>query len=148
MITIIIQGKLNIESLNNIDYYLSIGNVIISCYDNDDLSLLDLLKDKKGIEIILNKYPIGDFFNYGNIYLQAYLTLNGLIHCKSEYVIKVRSDEYFKKLDLFVDALVNNSNNLTVCNVFFRRDAMYKFHISDHIIGGTTRMLTGMFQYC
>ena len=53
-VSIIIQGKLNKRSINTIPEYLKYGEVIVSCWDNDDLSMLSKYKDK--IKIVINKY--------------------------------------------------------------------------------------------
>ena len=45
-VSIIIQGPLNARSIKTIDSYLSYGEVIVSCWDTDDLSALEEYKDK------------------------------------------------------------------------------------------------------
>ena len=42
-VSIIIQGPLNDRSIKTIPAYLTYGQVIVSCWDNDNLSKLDPL---------------------------------------------------------------------------------------------------------
>jgi hypothetical protein len=52
-VSIIIQGPLNNRSINTIDEYLKYGEVVVSCWDNNDISKLDKYKDKiKIVEIV------------------------------------------------------------------------------------------------
>ena len=68
--TLIIQGKLNPVSIENIDNYLkSFNEIIISFWDNDDINIVKHLKGNPKITWICNNpNEIKDFwFNRQNI---------------------------------------------------------------------------------
>lgn len=157
-ISIIIQGPLHARSISTIENYLQYGEVIVSCWDNDDFSMLEEYKDK--ITIVKNKYSdikkytIATCRNARPYILQNYTTRNGLAVAKGFLSIKVRSDESFPVLDPLINILKNNrdsknnSHKVTTSNIYFRYDKESKFHPSDHIIAGSTSRLKLVFEKC
>lgn len=167
-ISIIIQGPLHERSISTIESYLKYGEVIVSCWEDDNLSLLDKYKEK--ITIIKNKYSdikkyISTSHRQTRPYIfQNYTTRNGLAAANGFFSIKVRSDESFPVLDPLINILKNNRDSIdpktgksnyhkiTTSNIYFRYDKENKFHPSDHIIAGHTFRLKKVFErsmmYC
>lgn len=159
-ITFIIQGPLNNISLSKLDNYLKYGNVIISHWNDDNFFLLNdinknvkIVSDKLPIEIESKlvkwfhlEYPRNGIFNRFNIYLQTITSLNGLLLCDTEFVIKVRSDEFRTNFDKFIQKIMNNPNKVITDNCFFRSDKVAKYHSSDHCFGGKTEILLKTFK--
>ena len=94
-LTILIQGRCEAEQLQLwIDNY-SDWNVIVSTWDDYNLNL----NFPNNWNIIKSEYPIR-FCDMQNIDLQLVSTLNGLKEVQTDYVIKVRGDEFFSNLHL------------------------------------------------
>ena len=157
-VCIIIQGPLHERSIKTIPAYKKYGEVVVSCWDTDDLSLLK--KYKNDITLIVNKYsevPHSRLRSFGRhgpnpwIY-QCYSTLKGLEATKAHFSIKLRSDESYPNLDEMINRLnfwyhkENLIYKVITSDIYFRFDAQEKFHPSDHIIAGRTRMLREGFK--
>lgn len=159
--SIVIQGPLNKRSISTIPRYLNYGEVIVSCWESDDLSLIAEHKDK--VTLVVNRFK--DLPKYKESpgshtpwIFQNYTTLKGLEQCKTFNCIKVRSDESFPDLDAFIQRIMINKdmknldpnflneNKITTSNIYFRKDSEKKFHPSDHIIGGKTSRLLEVFR--
>lgn len=160
-VSIIIQGPLNKRSISCIPDYLKYGEVIFSCWDRDDISLLDDYKDK--IKIKINKYQdILRYIKRGNLknplIFQPYTTLQGINIASGNLCIKLRSDEKFPNLDRLIEMLKKNrdepnqhgvydkSFKIITSNIYFRRDSEYKFHPSDHIVAGERLRMKCVFD--
>ena len=161
-ISIIIQGPLHERSISTIESYLKYGEVIVSCWEDDNLSLLDKYKEK--ITIIKNKYSdIKKYISTSHRQTRPYIfqnhtTRNGLAAANGFFSIKVRSDESFPVLDPLINILKNNRDSIdpktgksnyhkiTTSNIYFRYDKENKFHPSDHIIAGHTFRLKQVFE--
>ena len=153
-VSIIIQGPLNQRSINTIPEYLKYGEVIISCWDNDDLSLLD--KYAQNIKIVVNHYH--DIMrkaiktNQRNpIILQNYTTHNALKQATGYLAIKTRSDESYPVLDPLLNILKKNRDSkewykIVTSNIYFRYDSQFKFHPSDHLIAGSLIRMKQIFE--
>lgn len=153
-ISIIIQGPLNQRSINTIPEYLKYGEVIVSCWDDDDLSLLD--KHTQNIKIVVNYYH--DIMrkaiktNQQNpIILQNYTTHNALKQAKGYFAIKTRSDESYPVLDPLLNMLKKNRDSkewykIVTSNIYFRHDSQFKFHPSDHLIAGNKNRMIEIFE--
>ena len=164
-VSIIIQGPLHHRSIDSIESYLRYGEVIVSCWDTDDLSKLEKYNDK--IKIVVNKYSdLGYHYRLRGsqapwLY-QNYTTLNGLKEASGYFSIKFRSDESYPIIDPIINKLnkihheqKNPKTNdydyhkLLTSNIYFRRDNENKFHPSDHIVAGATlRMITVYEKAC
>lgn len=160
-VSIIIQGPLNERSINTIPDYLKYGEVIVSCWEDNDLKLLDSHKDK--IKIVTNKYS--DLGHYNSRpgsqspwVFQNYTTLQGLLVATGHSSIKLRSDESFPVLDAIINRLkynrdhknpetgIHNWFKIITSNIYFRHDYEKKFHPSDHIIAGNTQRMQSIFK--
>jgi hypothetical protein len=154
-VSIIIQGPLKKRSIQTIPDYLRYGQVIVSCWENNDLSMLD--DHINDITLVVNKYT--DLTNcYKNpgpqapwIY-QHHTTLSGLKFATGYSCIKVRSDESYPDLDALIKKLSSNRScrktekKIITSNIYFRFDREIKFHPSDHIVAGPTYRMKSCFE--
>ena len=161
--SIIIQGPINNRSINTIESYLKYGEVIVSCWNTDQISLLDKYKDR--IKIVVNNYSDiegSHSFVPGTqapwIY-QNYTTLKGLLEAKGYFSIKVRSDESYPVLDALVEKMMTihhkkknektkeyDHHKIVTSNIYFRRDSENKFHPSDHLVAGKTSRMKDVYE--
>jgi len=141
-VTFVVQGSLTEEALRGIYNYKKLGKVIVSCWDVDSPHLIR--KIPKDVKVIVNNLKEDDNYNFQNIKYQIESSLNGLLEVETNFAVKVRGDEYFTKMNKFVNSVYFNPEKLTVCNFFFRKSVL--FHPSDHMFGGSTETLTKMFN--
>ena len=140
--SILIQGPLDNISLNNLANYQNYCEVIVSCW-NDVYS--DTWANSEEVEKFLNTLDINYSFEKtpditktigcnkkSTFYYALNSMYNGLKLVESEYVIKTRSDEYYKNLKPFIDEFEKDDNKIVCGNIFARRDMPW--HIGDHII--------------
>lgn len=147
-VTFVIQGPASEISINNLDKLLKFGKVIISCYEENDLSPYYIPKE---VKIIKNPYPknhpfLHPIINTGNGFLQSYTTLNGLKEVDTEFAIKMRGDETFEDFSFFIEKMKEFPSKYTTINFCFRKDSHYKFHPSDHLFGSRTELLKKAFE--
>jgi hypothetical protein len=136
-ITFIVQGLPRSDTyVKLICNLLKFGHVEISTWDVlDQDEVIDYIKTN-------------DIQNGQNIYLQVYTTLEGIKKCKTKFAIKVRADEWYENFTAFITVMKRAPNKITTHNMFFRTHGQYPYHISDHIIGGTTDNMLKMFTTC
>lgn len=140
-VTVIIQGRLLQESY---DFYIKNYKdfpVIISTWVDTEISFKNLPNNFK---IILSQYP--KEFGDQNFHLQILSTLAGLESVNTKYVIKIRGDEYWNNLHRISDFIKFNQNKVWTSPIFFRAWQYAEYHISDHIIAGTTDNIKLMFS--
>ena len=160
-LAIVIQGPLNNRSIKTIPNYLRYGEVVVSCWETDDIKLLEPYVDK--IKLVVNKYSNvkGNPSKPGSqapwIY-QHHTTLNGIRATSAYSIIKVRSDESYPFLDPIVKKLKENRDNINertkyydwhkiiTSNIYFRYDREKKFHPSDHIVAGQKNRMIKIFE--
>lgn len=159
-VSIIIQGPLHSRSINTIPQYLKYGEVIVSCWDNDNLNLIEKYKDK--ITLVINDFKKASKLSVRsgakNPYVfQNYSTLEGLKVAKNFLAIKFRSDESYPAIDPILKKIKENRDSknekgihnwfkLVTSNIYFRFDNEIKFHPSDHFIGGQTSRMIKVFE--
>ena len=141
-VTFIVQGSLTEEALRGIYNYKKLGKVIVSCWDVDSPHLID--KIPQDVKVIVNKLEVDDSYNFQNIKYHIGSTLAGLLEAETPFAVKIRSDEYFTKMNKFVSSVYFSPDELTVSNFLFRKKR-FCFHPSDHITGGKTKTLVDMF---
>ena len=164
-ITIVIQGPLSVTTLLNVYKYSDEYPMVIVYPQNDrnhtnsishEIRTLSS-KPNKDISIVeYNPKIPQDYNNHQNKYYQFFSTFVGLQLSKTEFSIKLRTDESYD-LDFFSDKLLSilsaKEKIKVVCNdVFFRKHSYYKYHPTDHLLGGKTQDLTKIFEkslsYC
>lgn len=161
-VSVIVQGPLNQRMEKSLPHYLPLvkkhkhkdkGNLVISCWDSDDLKIIDKFTGDCDVCVVNNKYSSLPSHQQShskrgpNPWLyQNHTTSKGLEAATGHISIKVRSDEIFPALHLFHNKMLNTENSLKflTSDIYFRHDSHEKFHPSDHVIAGlTTRMRRG-----
>jgi len=146
-LTIVLQGLPNRECLNKWIKNYSDWNVVVSTWESVDLSEFEFPKNWK---IIQSKYPLYRFHSHLNLDYQIETSLRGLYEVKTSYAIKARLDEYWSNLDIVLDKIKKNEDKIVSSSMYFRKKGfandMYRFHIGDKFLGGTTDNLILMFE--
>jgi hypothetical protein len=140
-VTILLQGKILQESLDFIIEHYPNSNVVISTWIGSNV---DFSKIPSTYNLILTKLPENG--GHQNINYQILSTLNGLRFVQTDYVIKLRGDEYYSNLDYVAYEIAMNPNKIHCSSVFFRHWSFMEYHISDHIIAGKTDNIKLMFE--
>ena len=140
-VTIIIQGKLEQDSYDFYTKKYDNCNVIISTWVDTSIDFSQLPKNFK---VILSPLPneSGD----QNINYQIISTLNALEMVTTKYVIKMRGDEYWSYPENIYQSIKSAPEKLWSSSVFFRAWQYAEYHISDHIMAGTTENLLLLFK--
>jgi hypothetical protein len=141
--TILLQGKINVETFNLWINNHKDSNVVVSIWEDEDLTKF---KIPKGWKVIVNEYPIFRFREQANLDYQIITTLKGLHHVNTNWVIKMRCDEYWSNIDKIYTKIKTEPEKLLSGSMYFRKWGLYKFHIGDKILGGTTENLKLMFE--
>jgi hypothetical protein len=145
-IDVVIQGKYFDFTQEVVNVYREvpfINNIIISCWENDNISSS---LDAKNIKIIKNKYPGNCGVDNKN--LQIVTSLNGLKCSNEEFAIKTRSDQKYTyeslmaMYDFFSKHIFDNINKIFVAGVY----PELLFSPRDHIFWGTTKNLLKLFD--
>lgn len=142
--TILLQGRIEEEPMKLWIKNHSKSKVIISVWEDEDLSKF---KFPKNWVIVVNQYPLIRFRIQGNLDYQIITTLHGLRKVETDWVIKMRCDEYWSNIDKIYDKMIQNPEKIITGSMFFRKWGIYnKFHPSDKIMGGTLDNVIGMFE--
>ena len=148
-VTLILQGKVEPEQMELWKKNYKDWNVIVSTWEDVDFNFRGGFFSKwlpKKWKLVINKYPLVRFRSTANLDYQILTTLGGLEQVNTKWVIKARCDEYWSNLDKVVDKMKMYPNKIITSSMYFRKWGMYKFHISDKIIAGTTDNLFLMFE--
>jgi len=141
--TILLQGVINPKTFNLWIKNYSDYKVVVSIWEDEDLSDYKIPTNWK---VVKNKYPLVRFRKEANLDYQIITTLAGLSEVEGEWVIKMRTDEYYSNLDKVFKKMKANPEKIVSSSMFFRKYGLYKFHCSDKLLGGTTENLIGMFE--
>lgn len=141
--TILLQGRIDEESLNEWIKNYSDSKVILSIWEDEDIWKYQI---PEKWEIYINQYPLVRFWEHSNLDYQLITTLTGLKAVTTKYVIKMRCDEYWSNIESIYNRLLLNDKKIVTGSMFFREWGTYsKFHCSDKIIAGTTENIKNMF---
>jgi SAM-dependent methyltransferase len=159
-VSIILQGKINknIDLEKTILNYQQHGRVILSLYrDFEDINYINyLIKKFPNIYIINNNYIEYEnelkskkmFKNIpylDNCYYQIKTSLIAFRKVISKYVIKTRLDHYYGSIDDFIRCGINQKKIIS-SSVFVRGVNYIRYHLSDHIFGGTKDEIYNIFK--
>jgi hypothetical protein len=152
-ISVVIQGPLDNRTYEAIDCYQDFGEVIVSTWSSgEDYRNLCLTNPESKFKLTTSHYPpnLKEIINHGAIYYIASTTFNGALVAEKEYTLKVRSDELYPNLDMFLENLEKYPSRLhTTDNGFWKR---HPFCMSGHIfLDKTENMRNAMnliLQYC
>lgn len=158
-ITYVIQGPLDVISLDTIDEYLKQGRkVVVSCWDNKSITdknrgAIGITKeDYKLVEpylgritLVKNKYPQNleeKYFMTPTFYFQQITTLAGLKKVKTKYCVVHKSGDSFPDISPILNKLKNNPNKYYITNRGSHRDHQIKFGMnSDFVLAETKKMI-------
>jgi hypothetical protein len=107
--TILLQGVINPKTFNLWIKNYSDYKVVVSIWEDEDLSNYDIPTNWK---VVLNKYPLVRFRKEANLDYQIITTLAGLKEVDDMWVIKMRTDEYYSKLDKVFDKMKSNPEKI------------------------------------
>ena len=139
-VTILIQGKVTQETYNFYVEAYPQTPIVVSTWSNNNLDLSYFPHNLKLVKASSPKISGEQNMNY-----QYVSTLNGLGLVDTEYVIKVRGDEYYSNFQSVYEQLKSTPNKILSSPIFFRHFSHFKYHISDHIIAGKTSEIKFMF---
>lgn len=151
--SIIIHGPLHENTIKSVNKYKDYANLILvhpKPLDDrtkkiyNELSDLTLNNENMSIMIYGNVYD-NKFDNYQNRYYHFLSSVIGFNTCKTEYCLKMRSDEYYDNIEPFFNAIFENTDKMVTSDTYFRKSTAYVFHPSDHLIGGKTKVLRKVF---
>jgi len=142
-ITILIQGPLDEISISAVQYYKTIGPIVISYWDNSNESLLEELKNDT-IIYTKNKLPGTKEYKQATADMQFWSVYHGLAAVQTKFVIRTRSDEWYGNLDPLIAKL--DINKIICGNIFFKRWSNFQNHIGDHLFIGETAWLLEAYR--
>ena len=140
-VTILLQGKILQETINFFVKYYPTQNLVISTWIGCEL---DFSKLPHSHNVVLTKLPKEG--GHQNINYQLISTLNGLKLVETDYVIKIRGDEYFSNMEYIANEVAMNPKKIHCSPIFFRHWSFIPYHFSDHLIAATKENLQIMFE--
>lgn len=146
--TLLIQGPV-LRNLVLMAGQHKYANTVVSTWEYPALQDESYLFERPNLELVVNPVPdVTQVYNEQNRYLQFKSTYEGLKKIKSEYTIKVRSDEYYANLQPAVQKFLLDPNKILTNNVFFRKARHMPYHPSDHLIIAKTELLKAVYEKC
>lgn len=161
-VTLVLQGPLHTRSgalcrgIYNIPIYKEfVGPLIISTWKHDGIKPAKrFLKNNNATYIEDNPKKYKNMYSHQNVNLQIASSLNGIREVKTKYVIKVRCDEQYEDLSIFIDTMKRYPERLVTQEPFngihnFKNETdtdRIKNFISDHVMGGLTTKIMDMFN--
>ena len=143
--SIVIQGPLSVNTLLMVKYHSDKYETTIVAPRDSNMKIANelhsIIKDKKHKVSLFLYNPEVEYENPQNRYYQIYSTTLGLQNSNSLYSIKFRSDEFYSNIEPFIEAIKTYPNRIVTSDIFFRKSTSYKYHISDHVIGGKTELM-------
>ena len=147
-IDLIIQGPVDGSNvfLSKMDVLCKQFNkVIISTWDHEDSGAwIEKLSDYNNVVITSEKLPhrpsdpTGEpykgIIGCSTYYWACLSTYNGLEKSSADYIIKMRSDEYYEDFSIIKKELRKSSHKFICGNIFYKRTHKGSpYHIGDHI---------------
>jgi hypothetical protein len=150
--TLIIHGPLTIYTMFTLYRYVHDFNIVIvspkPTIKNNITKEIDNLINTPGANISLVLYGDvlrNEYNNVQNKYLHFFSVNMGLNLSNTEYVIKMRSDEFYSNLDPVMESVKKFPDKIITGDVFFR-NIRTPFHPSDHLVGGTLSNMKLVFE--
>tara|TARA_R110000824_G_scaffold349950_1_gene536843 strand:+ start:229 stop:1026 length:798 start_codon:yes stop_codon:yes gene_type:complete len=145
--TVSLSGRLGAAFKNINNYQKYVSKIIVSTWSHHNVKPSSSMLKKHNIGYIednIEQYT--DYYNDANIAYQCISSLNGMDLVDTKYVIKARCDEKYTDLSKFIEVMKASPDKLTTNNFLFVNDDWLQFHPSDHVMGGTTDNMKGMFE--
>jgi hypothetical protein len=135
-LSIIMVGKLSKAALTQLAYYKSIASCVISCWDNDNLNLLNDY-DLKDVQLVVNpSNAIPEHAGPGTIYFQVTTAKAAMQLVKTKFTIKTRLDESFSNLDPLIKLMEASPEKIVAGSVSFSKNGDAEpYHAGDHFYG-------------
>lgn len=143
-ISVVIQGPIDDRTYEAIDCYQDFAEVIVSTWsEKENYSLLYNKKTTSVFKLTTSNYiddkKLQNAFNQGSILFMAQTMGAGAKAAKSEYVLKIRSDELYPNLNKFLENFSKYPDRLhTTNNGFWKLNTDSKkeipFSLSNHLI--------------
>jgi hypothetical protein len=157
---LVVQGPIDPISLGCLEKQEHLFNkIIISHWECDQPSpevilFLDRFKANTKYEIIKSKLPYEKqnhmqphpFPGGSTFFYSITSTFNGLKKSTSKYCIKMRSDEMYDSLELFMDRLLKDDDKVISGNIFFKSPSIYPHHMGDHLFAAKTERLKKAYK--
>ena len=146
--TVLIQGPLNLRSIEKIEHYRKSAQVVLSYWEpvnEEEVKLEEAAQAKLGPGDIAVKelLPTNDGIRgviwRTNFFYAIKSTYNGIAVCKTPYVIKTRSDEFFLNFSELKRVFLEDNQKLVCGNILARTDQHR--HIGDHLFVARTDTL-------
>ena len=156
-VSILICGKLNRTSIENLHNYTKYKEVIICCWRDDNLKILDGIDSFDNVKILIIE-PVHEsakkFHGYNilmdefchSFYYQAVSIASALRCVNTQYVIKTRSDESFSNLEAMVDKYFSSGEKYLSSNIFWKKCDWGHYHIGDHVFMAKTKDLVRSYD--
>jgi len=127
--------------LNNYKEYTD--NIIVSHWNNDDPELLEYLTNGDiPCKLVSNEYHTNyNVYNQQNVYYQTLTTLYGIREARTQFVLKLRTDQWFGNLTPILDKIRESPEKFVCSNLHFRPDHYYQYHPSDKLYGGNRKLI-------
>lgn len=158
-VTFIIQGPLHSLTAKSIILCSNVGDVIVSCWDTCDQSLLiDASCACAPYTLVVTAAPnINNFSSIRQVFDPA--NLNGVFYqmisvykafdvpIRTRFCVKLRSDEFYSDFSKMMARLHETPDVLISTNLFAMSHSLWKYHISDHVFGCKTETMRSMFKH-
>ena len=139
---------------NNVKYYSDQGfHVTVSTWEgweSKKLTIPHVISSMNHIngEKIYGFHPLKSKEFESSLYYQAKCVENALDADiqPTDFIIKLRSDEFYSDLTQIVFELTANPNQIVTNNVFLKDQKEVPFSISDHVIGMTAENMEKTFR--
>jgi hypothetical protein len=149
--TVVIQGPLHPNSVVALRSYTLNFPVILSTWsDNTEKEKQVTNMIGKGDHVTIVSYNLDEdeMYDEQSRYKQFLTTYRGVRLVDTEYVIKVRSDEYYTDLLPLIEKFKEDPDKMVTGNLFFRKFSHYMYHPSDHIYIARTSSLKSTLEKC
>lgn len=147
-ISVVIQGPIDNRTYEAIDCYQDYGEVILSTWaTGEDWSLLEQCDLNSNYKLVVCDYPesMANVKNPGAIFYIAATTWNGANSANLPYVLKVRTDELYPNLDVFLQNVIDYPKRIhTTDNGFWKR---HPHCFSGHIFLAEKEVMTTTMEY-
>jgi hypothetical protein len=156
-ITLVIQGPMHPNAMMMLKMHAENFDIIFSTWRNgepDEEKIDSLLRNEKLTKILFNNIEsVSAKNNDQNRFYQFYTAHKGVQLTDTEYVIKVRSDEYYTDLTAFAEKMLENPEKMVTNEIFFRNPFSnqfedFAFHPSDHLYGCKREYLEKALKKC
>jgi len=145
---ILVQGPLGNASLEKLDYYSTLGNVVLSYWNDREIpekykgkAWIEVGTSSPNIEALIQSGKLQDYWRGTNFYYALNSMYRGLQHCDKPFVVKVRSDEGYSDLSPLMDSLLEHPEKVFCGNIFHKNSYPGGFHMGDHLFACKTEDL-------